>query len=128
MAGSPLTKKLGLKPGQRVLVINAPEGYRDLLGALPEGVEMHDQPDGSYDFVQLFAKDKAQLERDAPVAIAALKPNGMFWISYPKQSSKVPTDITRDRGWDVVEQTGLQGVAMVSVDGVWSAFRFRPKP
>lgn len=127
MAGSSLIKKLGLKPGQRALLMNAPDGYRALLGALPEGVELHDQPEGSYDFIQLFIRNKAQLERDAPVAIAALKQDGMFWISYPKQSSKVPTDITRDRGWDVVEQSGLQGVAMVSVDDVWSAMRFRPK-
>ena len=127
MAGSSLIKKLGLKPGQRALLMNAPDGYRDLLGALPEGVELHDQPEGSYDFIQLFIRNKAQLEHDAPVAIAALKQDGMFWISYPKQSSKVPTDITRDRGWDVVEQAGLQGVAMVSVDDVWSAMRFRPK-
>lgn len=55
-----------------------------------------------------------------------LKPDGMFWISYPKQTSKVKTDLNRDILWKLMEKHGLAGVAMISIDNVWSAMRFRP--
>jgi len=60
------------------------------------------------------------------VAIAALKYDGLLWISYPKRSSKVETDLTRDRGWEVMTEAGLRPVTQVSIDALWSALRFRP--
>jgi hypothetical protein len=126
MADSSLVKKLGLKPGRRALILNAPDGYRALLDPLPEGVDLAATPDGIFDFVQLFAKNKADLAQYAPAAMAALKPGGMLWIAFPKKTSKIQTDISRDTGWDVVQQAGWQGVFLISVDDVWSAMRFRP--
>jgi hypothetical protein len=126
MADSSLTKKLGLKPGWRALILNAPDGYRALLDPLPEGVDLTATPDGTFDFVQLFAKNKADLAAYAPAAMAAVKPGGMLWISFPKKTSKIQTDISRDTGWDVIQQAGWQGVFLISVDDVWSAMRFRP--
>jgi hypothetical protein len=126
MANSPLVKKLQLKPEQRVAVINAPPGYIEALGQLPEGTKLTDKAAGSFDFIQLFVKDSAELKRHAPKAIRAIKNDGMLWISYPKGSSKVKTDLNRDVIWDLVKEYGLVGVSLVSIDDVWSAMRFRP--
>jgi hypothetical protein len=126
MADSSLVKKLGLKPGRRVLILNAPDGYRALLDPLPEGVELAATPDGTFDFVQLFAKNKADLARYAPKAMEAVKPGGLLWIAFPKKTSKIQTDITRDTGWDVIQQAGWQGIFLIAVDDIWSAMRFRP--
>ena len=89
MGDAALIKKLGIKPGQRAAVINPPDGYPDRVGP-PEGVEVATDLDGSFDFVQLFAKDRAALDRDLPAAHAALEPGGLFWISYPKGQLQGP--------------------------------------
>lgn len=93
---------------------------------MPEGVELADKLDGAFDFVHLFITNTEELNRLAPVAIGAVKRDGVLWISYPKGSSKVKTDIGRDKGWDVVQSAGFEGVSLVSIDGVWSAMCFRP--
>ncbi len=81
MADSSLVKKLGIKPNQRILVLKAPGGYFELLGALPEGVERAEKPDGQFDLVQLFVKNQAELELDAPVVLAVVKPGGLLWLT-----------------------------------------------
>ena len=126
MAKSSLAKKLRIQSGQRVLIMNAPLGYMDELGELPEAVEVAHQPDGPFDFVHLFVKNVAELESLGPAASGAVKYDGLLWVSYPKRSSKVETDITRDVGWDVMAGAGLRPVTQVSINDVWSALRFRP--
>ena len=126
MAQSSLIKKLRIQPGQRVTIINPPPGYLDQLGDLPKGVELAAEPAGTFDFVHLFVKNVAELERLGPSAVRAVKHDGLLWISYPKRSSKVETDISRDVGWDVIKEAGLRPVTQVSIDAVWSALRFRP--
>ncbi len=123
---SALAKRLQIKPGSRARVYNAPENYLALLGDLPEGAQVTDSGDGPFDVVHLFVQNSESLNRDALTAIGALKPGGVLWMSYPKRTSKVETDLTRDRGWEIVEEAGWVGVAQVSVDEVWSATRFRP--
>jgi hypothetical protein len=125
MTTSSLAKKLQIKPGQHVSIINPPANYLAKLGPLP-GVELADKATGTFDVVQLFVKNVAELNRIAPAAIRAVKPDGIFWISYPKLSAKTDSDITRDAGWDVVKKAGLRPVSLVSIDDVWSALRFRP--
>ncbi|HSR31169.1 MAG TPA: hypothetical protein VLY63_11445, partial [Anaerolineae bacterium] len=68
----------------------------------------------------------AELERLGLVGIDAVVHDGLLWISYPKKSSKVTTDLTRDVGWDVVAEAGLRPVTQVSINDTWSALRFRP--
>lgn len=126
MADMPLVKKLLIKPGHRVLVLNAPEGFVKMLAPLPDGVTLEQQPNGTYDCVQLFVTAKVDLERDAAKAIKALKPDGLLWIAYPKKSSKIKTDITRDVGWEAVYQAGWGGVSLISIDDTWSSMRFKP--
>jgi len=126
MLDTTLIKKLGIKPGQRILILDAPEGYVEALGPLPAGAEIVQASDGSFDIVQLFVKNKAELDRSAPAAAQAVRPGGLLWISYPKRSSKTQTDLTRDVGWDVIDRLGLEGVSLISIDDVWSAARFKP--
>jgi hypothetical protein len=115
-----------IKPGRRLLLLNAPDGYLSQLQPLPEGVELIQAPEGTVEAVHLFVKDRAELEQHAATAINAVKPGGLLWMSYPKKSSKVKTDLTRDIGWDVVTDVGWTGIAQVSIDDTWSAIRFRP--
>jgi len=126
MVDSSLVKKLKLKAGQRALVINAPEGYLDELRAAATGVELVDNLEGQYDWVQVFVKNKAELDRLFPLVVSALKPVSMLWISFPKGSSKIQTDLTRDKGWDIIRQSGLKWLSLISVDETWSGFALRP--
>ena len=125
MADNRLVSKLGIKAGQRVLVVNAPEGYLHLLGALPGGSEVETCARGEFDFVQLFAHHKADIDGHAGTALGVLRPGGILWLSYPKKSSKVETDITRDTGWDLLRDGGWRPVSQVAIDDTWSALRFR---
>jgi hypothetical protein len=121
-----LAQKLGIKPGAHLLLLNAPADYATRLEPVPEGATLHTQPSGTYDFVQLFVRSRADLAEHLAIALQALKPGGLLWFAYPKKSSGVKTDITRDVGWDIVTQAGLKGVAQVAIDETWSALRFRP--
>jgi hypothetical protein len=121
-----LAGKLRMQAGQRVLIMSAPQGYLAALEPLPEGLEVFDCADGRFDLVQLFVKSVLELEELGPVALKAVTYDGLLWISYPKRSSKVDTDISRDTGWDVISQAGLRPVAQISIDETWSALRFRP--
>ena len=127
MPNSSLVKKLLIKPGQRVAVLKPPPGFLDRLEPLPDQVELHTKPFGKSDFVLLFVRNKAELNELGPKAIGAVKPDGLLWIAYQKKSAKVDTDLTRDVGWSVVDKAQLEGVALVSIDEVWSAMRFRPR-
>jgi len=87
-----------------------------------------ERPEGIFDFVHLFVKNSAELQSlgPTPEAIEAVKVDGLLWISYPKRSSKVETDLTRDVGWEMMAEAGLRPVTQVSVNDIWSALRFRP--
>ena len=84
------------------------------------------EPEGNLDFVHVFAKDLAELDKLAPVAAEAVKHDGLFWVSYPKKSSSVESDLSPDVVWKAVAKTRLRAVTQVSVNDVWSAIRFRP--
>ncbi len=130
MADTSLIKKLGIKPKQRIIMLNAPEGYSEQLGALlPADVELltTPAPAGNFDVVLQFVRNKAEVEKDTPIAIQLVKPGGLLWVSYPKQSSKVPSDINRDILWKVFPDSEWRPVTQISIDEVWSALRFRPK-
>jgi hypothetical protein len=127
MAFTPLAGKLGIKPGHRVLVTGAPEGYLEALGDLPEGASLSTEPDGEpYEVVQAFVRDRAAVDGAAPGVLKALKPGGVLWFAYPKKTSRIKTDINRDTGWDALTAEGWACIAQISIDDTWSAGRFRP--
>jgi hypothetical protein len=115
-----------LKPGQRAALVNAPEGYLKELSPLPHGVEMAGKLQGKFDWLQVFVTNKAELDRLLPKVVGALKPDSLLWLSFPKGTSKIQTDLTRDKGWDAVQQADLKWINLISVNVTWSAFALRP--
>jgi len=119
-----LIKKLKLNVGEKSLILNAPEDY--LLSAKESlGENLHTEVQGEYSFVQAFLFSKEDVDKFAPKAISASNDSTMLWLCYPKKSSKIKTDITRDQGWETLEELGFVGVSLISIDNTWSAMRFR---
>ena len=79
------------------------------------------------DFVLLFVKNQNELAKLVQTAIRTVEYDGLLWIAYPKKSAKTESDLSRDILWDLMDDTGLQPVHMISIDQIWSAMRFRPK-
>jgi hypothetical protein len=123
MPESALAKKMKLKSGLSAAVINAPENYVD---ALQHNTALSPTLNGKFDWIQIFVRDKAELDALAPKAAKALKPESMLWISFPKGTSKIQTDLTRDKGWDVLRELDLKWITLISVNEAWSAFSLRP--
>jgi hypothetical protein len=123
---TPLLKKLKLKPGQRAVVLRPPPGYFEELGPLPDRTEMTTRLTGTFDWLQVFVKSKAELDALVPRLKRSLKPESLLWISFPKGTSSLQTDLTRDAGWDALARIDLKWVSLVSVDSTWSAFALRP--
>ena len=123
MAESPLAKKMKLKSGLKAAVINAPENYVDTL---KHDTALSPTLNGKFDWIQIFVRDKAELDALAPKAAKALNPESMLWISFPKGTSKIQTDLTRDKGWESLQALELKWITLVSVNETWSAFALRP--
>jgi hypothetical protein len=126
MTESPLHRKLRIQPDQRLLILNPPTGYVESLQPLPMGAQIVDAAAQEVDFCHLFATNSAQLAELLPIALAACKYDGLLWVSYPKKSSKVDSDLSRDALWELPGAPGLRPVAQVSIDQTWSAVRYRP--
>ena len=120
---SDLAKKIKLKTGSKAAVIHPPGNY---LQELQHDTEISSTLRGKFDWVQIFVKNKAELDELAPKAANALKPESMLWITFPKGSSKIQTDLTRDKGWEEVQKLNLKWINLVSIDETWSAFSMRP--
>jgi len=119
-----LIKKLKLNVDEKALILNAPEEY--LLSANDSlGENLHTEGQGEYSFVQAFLFSKDDVDKFAKVAVSASNDGTMLWFCYPKKSSKIKTDITRDQGWETLEKLGNVGVSLISIDDTWSAMRFR---
>jgi len=123
---SPLARKLGVKAGHRVVVLNAPDGVLPALEPLPEGATVATETGAAADVVLLFTPDAAAVAAHMPAASAAVKDRGMLWVAYPKGGTKAGTDLNRDILWRQLEDFGLTGVNLVAVDEKWSAMRARP--
>ena len=123
-----IPRKLLIKPGFRVLVLNAPDDPAELLSPLPEGVEVAQQPmDGAdFDVVLAFVRSKAEVATHAASIVTGVKPAGLLWMAYPKKSGAIKTDISRDEGWQPMWALGWDTVSLVALDDTWSAMRFRP--
>jgi len=125
---SSLYKKLRLHTVQQALVLNAPDGYVNQLGDLPEGIDlaMSAGAGQKYEFVQVFIKDRAEYDQFVSTAREAVITDGLLWICYPKKSAKLKSDLSRDILWEMTKGTGIRPVTQISIDDTWSALRFRP--
>jgi hypothetical protein len=121
-SGTPLVKKIGIKPDDRVFFAGAPKGFEKELGPLPERVKFHNSANDLN--VALFFTDKrSQLEKELPKLKARIAQNGMIWIAWPKKASKVPTDLTEDVIRDTALAMGLVDVKVCAVNEVWSGLK-----
>jgi hypothetical protein len=93
---------------------------------LPEKVDLTDRLEGLYDWIQVFVQGKAELAELVPQLVSSIKPVSLIWISFPKGTSKIQTDLTRDKGWDSLQSSNLMWINLISVNDTWSAFSFRP--
>ncbi len=123
-SGTPLIKKLGIKSGNRAALLNAPENYFDLLGELPADVTVDSElAAAGYDFAQAFYVWRADYEADFPRLKAAIRRDGMIWISWYKKAAKLPTDITEDVVCAVALAGGLVDVKVAAIDAQWSGLK-----
>lgn len=125
-SGTPLIKKLGIKPGQRACILNAPDDYPETLGSLPAGLRLtHRLPNTrSLDFIHYFTKERKQLDKIFPQLKAALNWDGMLWISWPKGASKLPTDLNENIVREIGLHFGLVDVKVAAIDAIWSGLKF----
>ncbi len=125
MSDKSISQKLLIKPGYKVLLINAPDGYQSSLGEIPSRAAILNQSNDPVDLIQVFISSKAELEARLGKTKLLLNPNGLLWVTYPKGTSKVKTDINRDSIAKYAQSIGLQAVAMISIDDTWSGLRLK---
>ncbi len=123
-SGTPLLKKLGIKPGFSIGLINPPADYLDLLGDLPSGVNFRHRLVAPTDFVHLFAACQRDLDMAMPRAKKALGRDGMLWLSWPKQSSGIATDLNGNSVRKSGLAAGLVDIKVCAIDDTWSGLKF----
>jgi len=118
-----LVDKLGIKPGTRIAILNAPRGYRATLGTLPPGVVVASAPRGTFPFIRFFTRSRSLLQTKLDMLLRALEPDGALWISWPKKASGVATDMTEDAVREIALPVGLVDIKVAAVDDVWSGLK-----
>ena len=121
-SGTPLPHKLGIKPGTTILVINEPLKYRKLLGKLDQ-VTFSNRIRGNSDFVHLFTSRRNELQKKMSILRNKISDNGTIWVSWPKKSANLPTDVTEDVVREVALPLGLVDIKVCAVDETWSGLK-----
>ncbi|MEA2762452.1 MAG: hypothetical protein QOD47_1736 [Gemmatimonadaceae bacterium] len=121
-SGAPLVAKLGIKPGARIQIVNPPADFGETLGKLPDGVTSPSR--AQLDFAMLFVTRQSELSKRFPRLRDRIASNGMLWISWPKQISRAPTDLTENIVRAMGLELGLVDVKVCAVDSTWSALKF----
>ena len=116
-SGTPLERKLGIKPGHRVMLLNAPEGF-----AL-EGVNPVTRASGFADVILTFHTERRDLAKRMPVLRERMEQNAGLWIAWPKKASKQPTDITEDVVREIAFANRLVDTKVAAIDDTWSGLR-----
>jgi hypothetical protein len=125
-SGTPLPKKLGIKPGHRIRLIGAPEGFGRTLGELPGSVHVvPSEDDGAarLDLVLFFTDSAEALRARFDALAASLVAAGMLWVAWPKKASKVPTDLTEDVVRAIALERGMVDVKVCAIDATWSGLK-----
>jgi hypothetical protein len=123
-SGKPVVQKLGIKPGFCVFTAGAPAAYSDIVGKLPADVTIATRLKPPLDMVHLFATEAAGLAGKLRGCRDAIAPDGMIWVSWPKKSSRVPTDLTDVVVRDTALPLGLVDIKVCAIDEVWSGLKF----
>lgn len=126
MSEKTVAEKMHIKPGMQIGMFNAPDDLSDLLGELPDGVNVSEDLEGvKVDLILGFMEDKTMLETYLSSLKEALKQDGSLWVAYHKGSSSVDSDLSRDSIYDYAQSLDLKGVGMISINENWSGFRFK---
>jgi hypothetical protein len=119
--------KLKIKEGYNLVTINAPADFKKRLEPLPGRVKISSKSN-NYEQIHWFLTNKEEMEKDLNKVLKMVKENVLCWIYYPKGSSKIQTNLSRDKGWDaLLKHEELQWISLISFDDVWSSFGFRQK-
>jgi len=118
-----LVEKLGIKSDTRIAILNAPPGYRTTLGTLPAGVRVMSSIRGRFSFIHFFARNRAALATKLGSMLEALEQNGVLWVSWPKKTSGVLTDMTENVVREIALPVGLVDIKVAAVDDVWSGLK-----
>ena len=127
MAGTsarPVAQKLGIKPGFCIFADGSPRAYDKMVGPLPSGVSVQARPNPPLDMVHLFATHAAALAVKLRAYRKAIAPDGMIWVSWPKKSSGVASDLTDVVVRDTALPLGLVDIKVCAIDEVWSGLKF----
>jgi hypothetical protein len=122
---SAIIKKLRFSPTLKTTIINAPERFYEDFCSLREGVEIDQSFKNHHEWVLAFVATKSEVDKWSQVILKEADPETIIWFAYPKKSSSIKTDISRDNGWEALHNQGWQGVSLISLDETWSAFRVR---
>ena len=122
-SGTPLPRKLGIKPGVRIAFVDAPEDFADTLHALPDDVVVKRRLRGPLDVIVFFTVSRAKLERRIEKLRAALDPAGRLWVCWPKRASGVPTDVTEDVVREIALANRLVDNKVAAIDATWSGLQ-----
>lgn len=123
-SGTPLPRKLGIKPEARVGLIGAPHEFDEVLGELPPGVTVHRRVRGTFDVLVVFVQKRSELERRLPALKQALDQAGGLWVAWPKRSSGVATDLEDETVRALGLGVGLVDNKVCAIDATWSGLRF----
>jgi hypothetical protein len=118
-----LVEKLGIRANSTLAILGAPKGYSRMLGKLPAGVRPMGKLRGTFNLIHFFTKQRDGLNREFASLKHALDPNGALWISWPKGSSKVPTDVSENVVREIALSNGLVDIKVCAVDEVWSGLK-----
>jgi len=121
-SGTPLAKKLGIKPATKLFTVAAPEHYDELLAPLPEGVKRVRKIDDA-DVAHFFVTARVRLDKELRAAVPKMQQDAAIWISWPKKAAKVETDITEDTVREVALPLGLVDIKVCAVDEIWSGLK-----
>jgi predicted CoA-binding protein len=122
-SGKPVHAKLGIKPGMSVSVVNAPADYEDLLEDPPKDVRYVRSVTESVDIVHVFSTSRRELQELLTKLVSRIRKDGVVWVSWPKKSAQVATDITEDAIREVAFPLGLVDVKVCAVSEVWSGLK-----
>jgi hypothetical protein len=122
-SGTPLAKKLGIKPGFQIRLVNAPGYYFDLFTDLPPDMNIANEDAAKKDLIHFFTKSEKEFTAMLPDLKNQIKPNGIIWVSWPKKASKVLTDITEDIIRNYALTIGLVDIKVCAVDEIWSGLK-----
>ena len=122
-SGTPLAKKLGIKEQSKVLVVGAPEDYRTLLEPLPASVQFVSKPDASIEIAHLFTSKRADLSAALANYRKKLSSEAAVWVSWPKKSSRLASEITEDTVREVALPLGFVDIKVCAVNEIWSGLK-----